>query len=328
MEDAPRLRPPRKLGRLAPPRLRVLSLTGGGYRGLFTAAVLARLVELGKPRRGLNESFDVFAGTSIGGLLACALAVGIPAEQVRMTLARHGPKVFPSKVGAATRRFVSGALYDSKALGAAVDECLGRWADKPMRNVPVGLVISAINWVTGRTQVFTSRPLGASMASSASLRDVCLATAAAPTYFEPHLIDKTPMIDGGLVANNPDALVVFEAARRWSDALDRMEVLSIGTAGVGSGAMAATVPKAGREWAGSIVPFIISAQERLACDQVAGLLGTRYLRINHEPGAGQQALSEMDRVDASMTTTLQALGKQAAEDAFRAHRARLDRLMR
>ncbi len=56
-----------------PERIRVLSLTGGGYRGLFTIAVLAELEQrLGGKRVG--EVFDVFAGTSIGGLVAAALA--------------------------------------------------------------------------------------------------------------------------------------------------------------------------------------------------------------------------------------------------------------
>jgi hypothetical protein len=84
--------------------LRILSLTGGGYRGLFTAQVLVALCE--RARRGgpLHDSFDIFGGTSIGGA------------------AHQGPRVFVRKRQRTLRRAVFGTLYDADHLGQAIDE--------------------------------------------------------------------------------------------------------------------------------------------------------------------------------------------------------------
>ena len=306
-------------------RIRILSLTGGGYRGLFTATVLAHLEEEIHPRR-LVDCFDVLAGTSIGGLVASGLSIGVPAKDLAQTIAKHGPQVFPRKVAAGARKAV-GTLYDAKPLRKAIDACLGDWADKPIKLVPVGLVVTAINWVKGGPVVFRSGPLGAVGASKESLRDVCLATSAAPTFFPAHEVSGAPMIDGGLVANNPDGVAVLEALRRWPAGLDHIEMLSIGTAGVGTGGMTGAVPTSGMGWMSVIVPFMISAQERLAAEQAAMLLGTRYMRINHNPQQGQAALAEMSVVDSSMTSTLQALAKNAVEEALNHDRVRLQQLL-
>jgi patatin-like phospholipase/acyl hydrolase len=75
-----------------PATRRLLCLSGGGFRGLFSAIVLehmeARLKLAGLG--ALRDQFDLIAGTSIGGLLACGLAAGVPARHLRETLEEHG----------------------------------------------------------------------------------------------------------------------------------------------------------------------------------------------------------------------------------------------
>lgn len=325
---APALRIPTPRASVPTRPLRVLSLTGGGYRGIFTAKVLARLCQLAKATGPLNKTFDVIAGTSIGGLLACALAVGVDAQRVLDAIDSHGARVFPRKTGREARRTIFGSLYDAHALKGAIDDCLGEWAHRPIANVKGGLLVPAVNWTTGRTELFMSRPMGARFASKTLLADVCLATSAAPTFFKPHDVDDAPMLDGGLVANNPDGLALMEVARRWPSALPELEVLSIGTAGGDAGGMAGDVPSSGVNWARKIATFMIAAQERMASDQAERLLGSRYLRVNHAPSAGQQAFADMDIVDSSMRDTLLAVGEATANDAYRKNKATIDRIFR
>lgn len=310
------------------PPLRALSLTGGGYRGLFTAQVLVELGRLSRHTGPLNQAFSLFAGTSIGGLVACALAVGTPPRRVLDAIDGHGARVFPPKVARTARKTIVGSLFDADALKAAILDCLGPWAYRPIADVEVGLLVPAVNWTTGRTHLFMSRPLGARFASDTPLSDVCLATSAAPTYFEPHRIDDVPMLDGGLVANNPDILLLIEIARRWPQRLEAVEMLSIGTAGGEGGGMAADVPGSGLDWAPKIATFMIAAQERLASEQAQRLLGDRYLRINHVPSAGQKAFADMDVVDASMRATLLSVGAATAQQAYATHQAIVDRMLR
>ena len=203
-------------------RLRILSLTGGGYRGLFTAAVVAKLEQRIAPAR-LCDRFDVFAGTSIGGLLACGLAIGVPAATLLSTLKEHGPKVFAPKTALGIRRLFA-TPYTAQPLAEAIRACLGVWADKPISDVERGLLVTAINWVEGAPVVFRNQALGAAGASRETLLDVCLATAAAPTFFPPHVIGKAPMIDGGLIANNPDCIALIETLKRWPEAMPRISI--------------------------------------------------------------------------------------------------------
>ena len=73
-----------------------LDLTVGGYRGLFTAQVLVELCQQAARPGRLDKSFDVFAGTSIGGFMACALAIGVPPR------ARPSRPPGPARVGRPT----------------------------------------------------------------------------------------------------------------------------------------------------------------------------------------------------------------------------------
>lgn len=74
-------------------RFQILSLSGGGYRGLYTATVLAELEEAlgGTP---LARSFDLITGTSVGGILALGLALEIPAARLAELFEHHGQQIF------------------------------------------------------------------------------------------------------------------------------------------------------------------------------------------------------------------------------------------
>ena len=117
---------------------RILALSGGGYRGLFTAALLAKLeAALGNVR--LRDRVDLIAGTSIGGLLALGLSIGIPAAELQRGLRTHGPIIFDQnfrilglKVPFIKKHHVPKALrgvfaarYRSEPLEKAIDDILG-----------------------------------------------------------------------------------------------------------------------------------------------------------------------------------------------------------
>lgn len=127
-DGAPALRvpKPRASTTKANAPLRVLSLTGGGYRGLFMAQVLVELCEqAGRPGR-FDKAFDVFAGTSIGGLTCCALVVGIAPRRVLDAIDAHAPTDFLPKRQRTLRRIVSGLLYGTDNFAKAIGACPGR----------------------------------------------------------------------------------------------------------------------------------------------------------------------------------------------------------
>jgi uncharacterized protein len=328
-EDRPAsLRVPKPRSRVAEAvaPLRILSLTGGGYRGLFTARTLVALCKAARRKGPLDSSIDVFAGTSIGGLMCCALAVGILPHRVLDVIDAYGPKVFERKRLPNLRRVLFGTLYDRDNLARAVDDCLGDNARTRLADVERGLIVPAIDWIAGRVEIYKSAYFGKAHAASATLREVCLATSAAPTYFDPAEVNGAPMLDGGLAANNPDSLALLEVVRRFPGVLSRVEMLSIGTAGANKIRAPDKASRSGLGWAPDLATFMIDVQESMAAVQAAGLLGDRYVRVNHV-GAPSKAFLEMDVANESTRNALMKAGRDAAAAAYRSSGAFIDRFL-
>ena len=199
--------------------LRILSIDGGGIRGIIPATVLAKIEEMTKtPTSGL---FDVIAGTSTGGILALGLTCpgegGKPkhsaADLVKMYVDKgaaifkknfltEGEKVFREK-------------YDAGPLERVLKEYLGeaRLKDAVTR-------VTVTSYETERRQPFFFRSVNATRDPAQYdyyMRDVARATSAAPTYFEPHKISTTDsagyysLVDGGVFANNPGMCAYVDA---------------------------------------------------------------------------------------------------------------------
>jgi predicted acylesterase/phospholipase RssA len=330
-ETAFELRLPKVQGRAADNvrPTRILSLTGGGYRGLFTSGVLVELGRLAREEGPLDRRFDVFGGTSIGGLMACALATGVPPRRVVEAIEAHGPRIFTPRFGDRAKRLVAGPIYDPAGLRLAIDECLGPNAETAIGDVDVAIVVPAVDWESGVARIFTSKPLGAAHARATSLRDVCLATSAAPTYFPAHEIEGSSLLDGGLTANNPDTLILLEVARRWPDlSWSKVEMLSIGTAGADAPRAAGEANKSLIGWSGQIVDYILAVQERTASLQASALLGPeRYLRVNHVPPTGDDVFARLDLADDRSRRTLGAAAKTVAARAYAANQHFIDRVL-
>ena len=106
---------------------RVLSLDGGGMRGIYTGAFLARLTDQFARIRGesaldLGRGFDLITGTSTGAIVGCALAVGRPMMEVVALYREHGPKFFRTGSRASSVRSI--ALPKATAsCGRAIMRC-------------------------------------------------------------------------------------------------------------------------------------------------------------------------------------------------------------
>lgn len=185
---------------------RVLSLDGGGIKGVFSAAILADFEEtLGAP---VASYFDLIAGTSTGGIIALGLGLGVPASEILRFYEQHGPEIFTSGRGPLGR--LIRAKYDVEPLRKALVEV---FADRLLGEAKTRLIIPSTNLETGEVHVFkTAHHHRFSHDYKCQAVDVALATAAAPTYFPLHRLPAgTPLIDGGLWANNPMGPAAVEA---------------------------------------------------------------------------------------------------------------------
>ena len=207
-------------------RVRVLSIDGGGIRGLIPALVLEELER--RAGRRTHELFDLIAGTSTGGILACALCApeALPASELVGLYADRGPEIFDRSV---FQRVKSGeGLLDEKYDGAALDRALEHYlSDKRLSESKPDLIVPSYDTAGPTPYFFKSRKARESAEDDFPLSVVARATSAAPTYFQPFQAGERSLVDGGVFAVNP-AMCAFAEVLRFTPGADTV-VLSLGT---------------------------------------------------------------------------------------------------
>jgi predicted acylesterase/phospholipase RssA len=304
------------------PPFQILCLSGGGYRGFLTATILEQLEEQsGGP---LRDRFDLIAGTSIGGIVACGIAAGVAASEIRKQFEAKGAAIFEKRLGVfgisvkIPRFGILGARYSRAGLEGAIAAALGDTADLRVAELAKPLIVPAVSATNGTTVLFDngSRPTF----PGATLRQAALATSAAPTYFPDFDLEGNSLVDGGIVANAPDAVAVMKAMTAFGRDRREIRMLSIGTAGDPVG----EVHKSGRAsgalgWmiGRNLFGLTVAAQQSLAIDLVRDLLGGNYVRIDAVADRKRSKAIALDRADRPATETLRELAREALEEARR-----------
>ncbi|TIP26209.1 MAG: patatin [Mesorhizobium sp.] len=306
----------------------ILSLSGGGYRGLFTIEVLARLEE--QARRPIGECFDLVAGTSIGGIIAIGLAMGKTAKEIKAVFLEEGETIFPrgerpitwlGKQLARLESYFGGPKYDGVALRAAIARILD--PDVLIGHAQTRLLIPSINMTKGSVQIFKT-PHDSRLVVDLHRKaiDVAMATSAAPLFFPLAKIDDSYFADGGLVANSPDACAVHEAIHFADQKPHDLRVLSIGTTSTGFSLPTSLGPSlGGAEWLKNerLISTVFSSQQQLVDFMMRHQLGDRYLRIDVRSSAEQSVDLGMDLATPARRSTLLGLAEGAHQDIAGSH---------
>ena len=211
---------------------RILTIDGGGVRGVIPATLLAGLEK--QTGRLTRDAFDFVAGTSTGAVLAAGIAAGIPAARlVSIYLERSGEVFRRIPLLSTLRRIVRGEMYDTAALNALIRDELGAARDWRLNDAPIDLLLTAKRLQDGMPWYFVrDNRVNSCRAGSVRLSDATTASAAAPTYFAPWPISGIgELIDGGIgVAGNPVYQACVEAFH-YTDAYVPADtlVVSLGT---------------------------------------------------------------------------------------------------
>lgn len=271
---------------------RLLSICGGGMRGIQPAVYIEALEHIsGKPAA---EQFDLITGTSTGGIIAAAMTVGelTGTELVRL-YHEDGPKIFarPWYRALSTLGGTFGPKYDGSGLDAVLWKFLG---PKRLCEADTHLMIPAYSLKARAPVFFKSWDLNEILSPKAF--NVCMATAAAPSYF-PSFDD---LVDGGLAANDPTVCGIVELMELEKVPASQIAVLSLGT---GMSDKPITEKDWGLVgWAPAIVDCLMSGSQETVhyqCDRIG--LGA-YLRLNAPLGANPDAA-----LDDASPATLHAL---------------------
>jgi patatin-like phospholipase/acyl hydrolase len=255
----------------------VLALDGGGIRGLFTAKVLARLVE---EDPYFIHNIDLFAGTSTGGILALGLAAGkSPSDIVDMYL--HNVNIiFEDSIwddlmdlGGAV-----GADYASEGIASVLDKVFG---DMILGDLTKKVLIPTFLLNSGGREAewkpkFFNNYLGSD--TEERVVDVAMRTSAAPTYFPTY----QGYVDGGTVANNPSMAAIATCLDRKGAGvdLDEIKVLSISTGKTLKKLDNDSNDWGWSQWARPLIDILISGVSGVSDFQCRQLLGDRYFRLD------------------------------------------------
>lgn len=274
-------------------KFQILSLDGGGIRGLFSAAILAAIEQ--DLSTNIVDHFDLITGTSTGGIIAVALGMGMRPREIVDFYIQEGPKIFSNKFGIKNLQQWYTRKYSQKYLVNALKECFN---ERKFGESIKRLVIPAYN--IGEDDVYIFR----TPHSKRLRRDykvpawkVALATSSAPTFFPCcNCVNNIRLIDGGVWANNPSMVGIIEAIGTLKIDMSLLNILSIGTTD-------SVTQRHGRlnnggiiAWAlnNAAVNIIMRGQSIGVNNQITFLLGKdRVLRLDPKVVAGEFTLDKI-----------------------------------
>jgi uncharacterized protein len=280
--------------------MKVLAIDGGGIRGLIPALVLAEVER--RTGRRTAEMFDLIAGTSTGGILACALSRrgddGKPmysAEDLSQLYISEGPKIFDQSL---LKKFTSvGGLidekYDDSGLNAALQAYLG---DARLKDALADVLLTAYDIHDRFAFFFRSARARTDEAYDFSLVDAARATSAAPTYFEPIEVTDAagartyPLVDGGIYAVNPAMCAYAEVA---AEGQELTVLASLGTGKHTKQYEFSDVKGWGKiEWVQPLIDMVFDGVSDTIDFEAATLAGDKYQRFQVELRYASDALDD------------------------------------
>lgn len=228
-------------------KFRILSIDGGGLRGIIPVMVLKEIER--RTGEKIINLFDLISGTSTGGLIACGITVsddGInpkySLQQIEDMYITRGKDIFPQRnaIGKVFNSFVSlkNPKFNEKGIEKVLTEYFG---SRRMTDCIKPLLITSLDLYNNEALFFKSRHAFTVASKNALLKDICRATSAAPTYLPAYKFifdNKTSLcVDGGVYINNPTVASLVEATKYHQDKiygfgnirLEDIQVLSLGT---------------------------------------------------------------------------------------------------
>lgn len=252
----------------------ILSLDGGGTRGIYTAQLLAKIEQaLGVQ---IRDCFHLIVGTSTGAIVAGAAVSKISMDEIVQLFDQEAPDIFKKK-------WYRNQLLFSKYSQDILAEVIARHIPSILLSdveTPVLLTCSEIT--TSDLHVFRSYKSNSNKHNlDISLRDAVVASCAAPTFFSPKKVKELYLADGGLWANNPSLAALTEAKTHFEKDISQVKILSIGT----GHSVSMYKERKGwgflSGWGGTkLISYVMALQSQTSAFLTQQILDTNYLRIN------------------------------------------------
>jgi len=260
---------------------RILSIDGGGVRGILPAQILL-LIEK-ELHIDIYENFDLVVGTSTGSIIASSVAIRKDLTELVAAYSENAPAIFQKRW---SLRGIIRSKYNSQPLRGFLYQQFG---DITLGEIEKPLIINAANISTGGVHVFKSayqkvqRKGDYVRDGKVPLYKAVLASCAAPIYFDPVNIDGTLVCDGGIWANNPALVGYTDAIRNFR--ATNIKILSLGTGQIRQ------IYRPAKKWGflfgwehTKLVDFFMSCQTKFPQNVLELLDPDKILRISPEIG--------------------------------------------
>lgn len=279
------------------PKVILLSLDGGGMRGVLTTTFLEALASyIG---REPYEWVDVFAGTSTGGLAAAAYACGLNTKACKEIYTSKGKEIFDDKTLLINPSGLLKYQYENQGLKEILNGLFGTLCIEDLERK---VFIPAFEMNTYKARFFSSFS-----DKGILVKDILLATSAAPTYFEPAKIGENYYCDGGVFATNPTLCAITELM--VEQGLDEKDLLVIS---VGTGRKRDDLDEQGSKewgalkWVTALLRITMDSLVDLTDYQCKELLGENYFRFQIDL---DQPI-KLDATDSESIELLEAFGNK------------------
>jgi patatin-like phospholipase/acyl hydrolase len=193
----------------------ILSIDGGGLKGIIPAVMLDHLDSVGFD----TTKFNLYASSSTGSIITAMLSLKYSSKDIIELYKQEAKNIFKKKF-----RFIFSAIrakYDNMNLYNSLAKYIP--IDKKLSESTFDFIMTSFNFTKNKVKLFKSYK----DSTTSYLEAICSSTAA-PTYFNPWIIDKDSYIDGGIVSNNPAQIAVNEAISKGIN-ISNIVVLSLGT---------------------------------------------------------------------------------------------------
>ncbi|MFP3031757.1 MAG: patatin-like phospholipase family protein [Wolbachia sp.] len=292
----------------------ILSVDGGGIRGIIPAIILAEIEK--RARKPIAEIFDLVAGTSTGGIVIAGLCKkdkqGNPqysANDLVELYQKYGSYIFKSSF---FRRSILSwfncAQYPHKNIEFVLDKYFG---DDILKNTLSDVLITSYDIHNNCPFFFKSWKEDRNFIK---LRDVLRAATAAPTYFAPKYLKinqkEMVLVDGGVFANNPAACAYASSKRLFPN--DDILLLSVGTGRTDRSIEYANSKRFGKiGWIKPLLNVMFASGLDCVNYQMNQVIGNRYVRIQSQL---KIASPDMDNITSKNIRSLQQEANAMVED--------------
>jgi len=317
---------------------RILSIDGGGIRGIIPGQILVILEDKLKAKTGnenarISDFFDLIAGTSTGGILTCSYLMpgeNAPGQEVRPKFdarqvvdlyLKRGGEIF--SIPFRHKLLSADGVLDEKYPAAPLEKALKDYfGDTKLSELVKPCLITSYDIMRRQGHFFTQLDAVKRPGWDFLVKDVARSTSAAPTYFEcsdtKSMTDVSyPLIDGGVFVNNPTLCAFAEVYKQFQTTPDQMVVLSLGT---GYSKKEYDYDKAKNwgmvQWVKPLIDIMMSGVAEVVdyqLRQIFDAIGAQnqYLRINTELPI--DVSPDMDETSAENLQALKELGTYTAQ---------------